>query len=179
MSRPVRTLRPKGFTLIEVMMVTAIIGILASVAIPNLQKMTLRAKTAERTTIMLRIKQGIADYYVRTGNIPNAIWSSWNPVFPPGMGKKAMLPNQPGWNIIFTGVSNGDQRPEIEGALYYSYIWYTTDAGGSSNIQIWAYGDLDGDNVYSTKTMMWTRQNGTYQLVTESPLPGDEDATTF
>jgi len=179
MQRPVRKSRPSGFTLIELMVVTAIIGILASVAIPSFQTLTMRAKAAERTTITLRIKNGITDYYVRNGQIPNALWSSWNPPFPPGQNKKMMLVNQPGWNVIFTGSANGDQRPEIEGALYYSYIWYTVDAGGVSNIQVWAYGDLDGDGVQSTKTLVWNRMNGTYQLTSEFPLPGEEDATTF
>lgn len=179
MSTRRRTTRPSGFTLIELMMVVAIIGIMASMAIPNFQRLAMRARSAERTTIMLRIKQGIADYHLRTGSIPNGLWSTWNPPYPPVSYKRPMLVNQGGWNTIFTGANNGDQRPEIEGALYYSYIWYTTDMAGSSTIQVWAYGDLDGDGVQSTKTIQWNRINSVYQQVAESPLPGEEDTTTF
>jgi type II secretory pathway pseudopilin PulG len=157
------------------MVVTAIIGLLASIAIPNFQKLTYRAKAAERTNIMLRIKQGIADYYLRNGSLPNGAFSSWNPPFPPTAAKRVMLSNQPGWNVIF----NGDQKSEIEGSLYYSYIFLTTDTGSSSTIGIWAYGDLDGDGLWSTKTMQWSRANGAYQLVSEWPLPGEEDVTSF
>lgn len=179
MTQTPRNARPRGFTLIELMMVTAIIGVLASVAIPTFTRLTMRARAAERTTILLRIQQAVTDYYIRNGKIPDGVFSTWNPPFPPTTTKRPMLVNQPGWNLIFTGSANGDQRPEIEGALYYSYIWNSVDNSGSSFLQAWAYGDLDGDGVWSTKSMYWTRINGVYQLQWQAPEAGEEDTTTF
>ena len=40
----------RGFTLIEVMMVVAIMGLLSSVALPQYQRAVLRARSAERDT---------------------------------------------------------------------------------------------------------------------------------
>ncbi len=62
----------KGFTLIELMIVVAIIGILAAIAIPAYQDYTIRAQVTEGLSLATGIKTAIADYYANTGQFPVA-----------------------------------------------------------------------------------------------------------
>jgi type IV pilus assembly protein PilA len=57
----------KGFTLIELMIVVAIIGILAAVALPAYQDYTVRAKLTEGLGLATAIKQDVASSYTADG----------------------------------------------------------------------------------------------------------------
>lgn len=58
-----RLKQAKGFTLIELMIVVAILGILAVVAVPALQKYMRRAKTAEAKTQLAKIFDSTSSYF--------------------------------------------------------------------------------------------------------------------
>ena len=60
----------KGFTLIELMIVVAIIGILAAIALPAYQDYTIRAQVAEGPALTSGLKTSIADYYAAKGTWP-------------------------------------------------------------------------------------------------------------
>ena len=62
----------KGFTLIELMIVVAIIGILAAIAIPAYQDYTIRAQVSEGLSLASDIKAGVAEYMAQTGDWPRA-----------------------------------------------------------------------------------------------------------
>src|SRR6187431_3371259 len=60
----------KGFTLIELMIVVAIIGILAAIAIPAYQDYTIRAQVTEGLNLAGAVKASVAETFAQTGLWP-------------------------------------------------------------------------------------------------------------
>jgi len=130
--------RRSGFTLIELMIVVAIIGILAVVAIPNYLRFQLRSKTAEAKTNLAAIRTSEEAYFSEFGLYLQA---SPAPVVIPGTQKIPFVNN-----LGFTRIG---WKPE--GLVYFSYgvsiapdgTGYTADAGadldGDLDNQYWAY----------------------------------------
>ena len=60
----------QGFTLIELMIVVAIIGILAAIAIPAYQNYVIRAQVTEGLSLMDGAKTAVAEFYTNRGTFP-------------------------------------------------------------------------------------------------------------
>ena len=61
----------KGFTLIELMIVVAIIGVLAAIGIPQYQNYTARAQATEGLVLAGGLKTALAEYYNTHGSFPD------------------------------------------------------------------------------------------------------------
>ncbi|MHB8893723.1 MAG: type IV pilin protein [Candidatus Geothermincolia bacterium] len=131
----------KGFTLVELMIVVAIIGILAAIAIPNFLQFRLKAKTSEAKSNLGAIRSTEVAYF--------AEWDFYvgNQAETPS-GGRAGLTNKMSWDIT-TRFSILGFAPE--GSVFYDYalngVDFPADAAG---VSMYAVGDLDGDSSLST-----------------------------
>jgi type IV pilus assembly protein PilA len=61
----------KGFTLIELMITVAIVGILSAVALPAYQSYTIRTQVSEGMSLASGAKPIVVDYYQNNGSFPD------------------------------------------------------------------------------------------------------------
>jgi type IV pilus assembly protein PilA len=74
----IQAARQQGFTLIELMIVIAIVGILAAIALPAYQDYTVRARMSEPMARLAEAKTTIAEFYAATGSLPSPAQSGLN-----------------------------------------------------------------------------------------------------
>jgi prepilin-type N-terminal cleavage/methylation domain-containing protein len=166
------TKRPAGFTLIELMVVVAIIGILSSIAIPNFRNMQLRARMAERATMLRALQTAVDDYYNTNGRYPDDLGSGnsqlylyWNPTPTP-------LSTRQKWRYSVYGPwEHWDQLSlAVEGNVYYVYWGFGYASPGFRYHYLYAYGDLDGDGTQDQLERIWEYSGSTLLRWAGSPL---------
>lgn len=69
--------RKSGFTLVELLVVVAIIGVLAAIAIPSYRSYVARAHVSEGLVLAQHLKRAVVDYYAVHGRLPQESASNW------------------------------------------------------------------------------------------------------
>jgi type IV pilus assembly protein PilA len=133
-----RSRRHAGFTLIELMIVVAIIGLLAAIAIPTFMRFQLKAKTSEVKSNLVSIHTAEEAYFSEYGRY---VAAAAEPSSTPDTGKAVFAAN--------TGFQAIGFAPE--GRVHFSYAvavtaqdsGYTTDAladiDGNGSTQSWVF----------------------------------------
>ena len=139
----------QGFTLIELMIVVAIIGILAAIAIPAYQNYVIRAQISEGLSLADGAKTAVSEFYANTGRWPTDNASA-------GLAKDTSI----GGNYV------GSVNVATSGMITITY-------GGTSTYGKKANTAINGDtlvlsaNTSSGGSIQWTCKAGT----TGTPVP--------
>lgn len=126
----------RGFTLVELLIVVALIGVLSAIAIPSFLRFQLRAKTSEAVTNLAAIAVTEEAFFAEKGYYASVA----NPV-------PATVPGNT--RIVWNGNADFDALGWIpEGPVYFQYL-VSADAQGLGRFTIEAAGDIDADGALS------------------------------
>ena len=160
----------RGFTLIELMIVVAIIGILATVAIPAFMDYVKRSKKSEAVLQLNKIGKNAKRTYGETASYPSGIAGPTPTPVNAGKGccgGAGARPNHCAANpAAWTGVWRAlDFEIDEDSLFYYSY------GGAAQAFTALATGDLDCDGTEVTYALNGTSVNGNPSTTLSEPPP--------
>ena len=162
--------RSSGFTTIELLIGVAIVGILASVAVPSFKSYVYRGRVSEAVTMLNKIKTRQEAYRSRFGQyaaVNGDDWGAYTPAAIPGM-HAVVWPSSPAWEELgvstpglvrfrYATVAGGPESAvPADSNLDNTTFWYAAQAEGDL--------DEDGDTmileVYSQSRLMYNSAAG-------------------
>ncbi len=128
----------KGFSLIEVMVVIAIIGILASLAVPSYLTYLKKSKTAQALPFLESFQSQIQSYYMMNGAFPNQLSNGCpkNSSFPITVGGMGAMGYSTNANHAWISVNITEMQTGV-------YGWFSLGVTVNNGVFSWTCGAWD------------------------------------
>lgn len=153
-----------GFTLVEVMLVVAILSVLATLAIPGMMTYTMKAKRAERQAMMSSIGRAVVEFLEEGSK--TALNLPPNPTAPGGLGRQPFDNTLGDWSQLVV-------RPD--GPLYYRYSVVMFLNATPPTFEVRGSADLDHNGVDNIRVITYTAGTGGWSISQDDGLEGTVD----
>jgi len=153
--------RRRGFTLLELMIVVAIVGVLAAIALPMFSGTSRKAKASSEVAPYFQdLRVRMDQYQQEHGVYPTTIGEGTFHPATPGAQKQTIFPLPSAWTTI-------RMRPSASTDVYCGYTWATGLANDSANIGAIAAGAPPSGFGFTAPATNW------YYLLAKCNLDGD------
>ena len=153
--------RERGFTLIELMIVVGIVGVLAAIAIPNMLRYQLRARSSEAVVNLKAI--AVAQ---------DAYWAEFGTYVSSGSSVPVDIPGSTPTSFAGAGTGFATIGWSPEGGVYFQYLVSADNGGGTGALLRYtaeAAGDLDENGTPSYFAYVRPGVNGVLGIAGQIP----------